>query len=111
VLGERRSLQHLSFWNYPEKFRTITWSETIKKGAKGLGGLDLGKVQAVEHNYVRTVKGLIRKEIFFIPRRLAQAFDGSTLWFGVEPGLEYGFRRTNPPSEDEFAKASPRHVS
>jgi hypothetical protein len=70
-------------------------------------GLDLGKVQAVEFNYVRTVKGLISKETFFIPRELAEAFDGSTLWFCVPRGLEGAIRRAHPPTEAAFARPSP----
>lgn len=98
VVGERRSLRDLSFWAYPEKVMKITWSKTIRREAKGLDGFDLGRVHAVESNHVRTVKGLIRKETFFIPRDLAQAFDGSTLWFGIQSGLAHQFRKTNPPA-------------
>jgi hypothetical protein len=94
--GERRSLRHLSLWNYPEKFITIAWSQTIRKKAEGLHGLNLGKVRAVETHYVHTVKGFIRKETFFIPRDLAQGFDGSTLWFGIVPGLEREFQSVGP---------------
>jgi hypothetical protein len=93
-------------WTYREKVKTIAWSKTINKEAQGHHGLDLGRVQAVEPHYVQTVKGLIRKDTFFIPRDLAQAFDGTTVWFGVEPGLEHQFRRTDPPTEEEYARAS-----
>lgn len=101
--GETRPLQESGYWTYPEKTRTIAWSKTIRKQAKGLHGLNLGKVQAVESHHVRTERGFIRKETFFIPRDLVQAFDGSTVWFGVEPGLEREFQRasiwirTSPP--------------
>lgn len=104
--GERRSPGGPSFWNYAQNFSTIVWSEAIKKEAKGLHGADLGRVQAVEAHYVRTVKGLIRKDTFYIPRDLAQAFDGSTLWFHVEPGFEHEFRRMNPPAIHEMVRAS-----
>jgi hypothetical protein len=105
--GERRSRRDLSFWAYPEKAKTIPWSKTIKKEAKGVDGLYLGKVQAVEAHHVRTVKGLIRKETFLIPRELVQAFDGSKLWFGVEPGLEHQRLRMNPSTRDGLDRSSP----
>jgi hypothetical protein len=57
--GERRSFRHLSFWNYPDKFITIAWSQTIRKKAEGLHGLNLGKVRAVETHYVHTLKGFV----------------------------------------------------
>jgi hypothetical protein len=64
-------LKNRSFWTYPEKIKAITWSRTINKEARGLDGFSLGKVQAVEPNFVRIVKGLLRKETYLIPRDLA----------------------------------------
>ncbi len=61
------------------------WSETIKKEARGLDAFDLGEVRAVRPKYVKTQKGVLRRETFYLPRELAEAFDGSTLWFRVAP--------------------------
>jgi hypothetical protein len=99
ALGEGRSMRKLSFWTYPEKFRTIEWSKTMRKVAKGLDGVYLGRVHTVESHYVRTVRGVIRKEMFLIPRELAQAFDGYTLWFGVKTDLLHQYRSTNATNE------------
>jgi hypothetical protein len=63
----------------------IVWSETIRKEARGMDAFDLGEVHAVERNYVKTKRGLFRKETFCLPRNLAEAFDGSILWFRVTP--------------------------
>jgi hypothetical protein len=95
AFGEFHRLQDPAYWTYPEKTTTIAWSRTIRKQAEGLHGLNLGRVQAVGPRYVRTSRGFIRKQTFFIPRDLVQAFDGSTVWFGVEPGLERGFQRAS----------------
>jgi len=85
----------------------IMWSETVKKEARGFNAFDLGEVQAVEPHYVKTKKGALNRETFYIPRDLAEAFDGSTLWFSVTPAqAETEFRRKRPPTEEEFARYS-----
>jgi len=94
--GESRPPQDPEYWTYPERTRTIAWSRTIRKQAEGLHGLNLGRIQAVGPRYVRTSRGFIRKQTFFIPRDLVQAFDGSTVWFGVELDLERRFQRASP---------------
>ncbi len=81
----------------------------MKKEARGLDAFDLGEVHAVEPHYVKTQKGMLKRETFYLPRDLAEAFDGSTLWFRVAPGqAEAEFRRETPPTEEEYNKYS-RH--
>jgi hypothetical protein len=83
------------------------WSQTIRKEAKGLDAFDLGEVQAVAPHYVKTEKGLFNKEIFYLPRDLAEVFDGSTLWFRIaQDQAEAEFRREAPPTAEEYAKYS-----
>ncbi len=87
------------------KSTTIMWSETLKKEARGLDTLDLGEVQAVEPYYVKTERGVLKRETFYLPRDLAEAFDGSTLWFGITAAqAEREFRRDVPPTEEEYMK-------
>jgi len=69
------------------------------------------KVEAVEPHYVQTAKGLVQKEKFFLPRDLAVDFDGSTLWFNLEAGVEDRFRRATPPTEEEYAIYSVRNAA
>jgi hypothetical protein len=78
----------------------MMWSETIKKEARGLKALDLGEVQAVGPYRVKTERGLLKKETFYIPRDLAEAFDGSTLFFRIAPGEEVEFWRGLPASSE-----------
>jgi hypothetical protein len=83
----------------------IVWSETIKKEARGIEDFDLGEVQAVEPHFVKTEKGVVKRETFYLPRVCAEAFDGSTLWFVVtSEHAETEFRRDTPPTEEEYAK-------
>ena len=81
---------------------SIVWSETWKKEVRGAEGCDLGEVQSIEHHYVKTQKGVLRRKMFYLPRDIAEGFDGSTLWFGLTRELAEEFRRTTPPSEREY---------
>lgn len=60
------------------------WSEILKKGANGIdNNCDLGEIQKVEAENIVTVKGIINKLKYRIPKRLIAGFDGRTLYFGI----------------------------
>jgi hypothetical protein len=59
----------------------IDWNDVIKKEARGSGDEDLGEVQEVTGNYVLVQRGTINKEKFYIPRDLAESYDGSVITF------------------------------
>jgi len=61
----------------------IKWTQTIKKEARGVNGLDLGEVQQVEIESIITQKGTIEKEQYRIPKNLVEKFDGNVLWFNL----------------------------
>ena len=58
---------------------TINWDEVIKKEARGKNEEDLGEVQEIGDTYVLVQKGLISKEKFYIPKYLAEGYDGKML--------------------------------
>jgi hypothetical protein len=81
----------------------ITWTDVVKKEAKGLNDFSLGEVQEVGTNYIFTQRGTIRKSKFYIPQYLVRGFDGHTLWFNVsESQAEIEFKREMPPAPDEY---------
>jgi hypothetical protein len=57
----------------------IDWNETIKKEARGINDEDFGEVQDVQGNYVLVQKGIVDKEKFYIPKDLANSYDGTVL--------------------------------
>jgi hypothetical protein len=60
------------------------WNELLKKEANGIDdNCDLGEIQEVEADYIVTVKGIVNKLKFRIPRNLIAGFDGRTLYFGI----------------------------
>ena len=87
--------------------KSIDWFELglSRKEARGLNNYDLGEVQEVGQTYVVTQKGSIKKEKFYIPKYLAEGYDGEVLRFRVsEEDAINNFARDSPPSADEYYK-------
>ena len=82
----------------------IDWKELKGKEARGVEKkVDLGEVQGVGRNYVITKKGMAKKETFYIPKYLAQGFDGKRLYFNVTEGQKGEFIRDSPPTYEEYS--------
>lgn len=60
---------------------SINWNEVIKKEARGKNDEDLGEVQEIGDTYVLVQKGLINKEMFYIPQDEVESYDGDVLRF------------------------------
>jgi hypothetical protein len=61
----------------------IPWNEVIKKEARGINDEDFGKVQEIQGNYVLIQRGIIKTEIFYIPKDQAESYDGNILNFRI----------------------------
>ena len=61
----------------------IKWDDVIKKEARGINNADLGEVHTVESDNVITEIGITEHDRFYLPKSLAERFDGKTLWFKV----------------------------
>ena len=87
--------------------KSIDWFEIglSKKEARGLSNCDLGEVQEVGQTYVVTQKGTIKKEKFYIPKYLAEGYDGDVLRFKLtEAEAKNKFVRDMPPSAQEYSR-------
>ena len=62
---------------------TIDWDKVIKKEARGLDDYDLGEVQEVNADIVKTKKGVVDKDKFYLPRSKALRFEEDKLWFEI----------------------------
>jgi hypothetical protein len=62
---------------------TINWTDVVKKEARGINDADLGEVQEVRSDFVITKAGVVDKEVYSIPKNLAERYDGHKLWFKV----------------------------
>ena len=61
----------------------IKWDDVIKKEARGINNADFGEVHTVESDYVVTEIGITEHDRFYLPKSLADRFDGKTLWFKI----------------------------
>ena len=59
---------------------TVLWGELKGKKVKSNDGKDLGDIDKISQNYIKLEKGTIKKEKFWVPKYLADAFDGKVLW-------------------------------
>jgi hypothetical protein len=82
---------------------TILWGELKGKTVKANDGADLGEISKISQNYIRVEKGHIKKDKFWIPKFLADAFDGKMLWLlaSVEE-IQRRFQYNKEPSADQF---------
>jgi stress response protein YsnF len=88
-----------------QNYNSIVWDGIIKKEARGSNDEDLGEVQEIGDTYVLTQKGMLQKQKFYIPKYLAEGYDGSVLRFSVsEEEAKNSFVRYSPPSGGEYYK-------
>ena len=57
--------------------------DIIKKEAVAKDFTELGEIQEIGLEYVITQKGIINKDIFYIPKHLVDRFDGIHVWFNI----------------------------
>src|SRR5207247_9650648 len=85
---------------------TTLWKTLKGKNVKTNDGEDLGEVKEVSENYLHIEKGTVRKEKFWIPKYVADAFDGKTLWLLMgedELRERYQYGTAEPPAKDKYA--------
>jgi len=59
---------------------SVLWDVLKGKKVKTNDGKELGEIKEFSQNYARVEKGTLRKDSFWIPKYVADAFDGNTLW-------------------------------
>jgi uncharacterized protein (TIGR02271 family) len=86
----------------------INWSEVIKKEARGSNDEDLGEVQEITNGYILVQKGIINKEMFYIPQNHVESYDGSILRFRIsEEEMNKYVGESSPPSiEEQYASTT-----
>jgi hypothetical protein len=71
----------------------INWDEVLKKEARGIGDYDLGEVDEVQFDTIVTKKGIVDKDKFYLPKNLAERYDGHNIWFKISKEDAQQFRR------------------
>ena len=85
---------------------TTLWKTLKGRDVKTNDGKDLGEIKDISDNYIHVEKGTIHKESFWIPKYIADAFDGKILWLlideeGLREKYQYG---KETPQGDQYAK-------
>ncbi len=63
---------------------TILWREMKGKKVKSVDGEKLGNIEKISQNYVMIEEGLANKKRFWIPKFLADFYDGKFLWLHIK---------------------------
>src|SRR6187431_1396795 len=81
---------------------TVLWSELKNKEVKSNDGKKLGKIKKISQNHFRIEKGSVGKKSFWVPKNLADAYDGEYLWLSNnEEEIRGKFFYGEEPSVDE----------
>jgi hypothetical protein len=81
---------------------TILWTDLDDVEVKSNDGKKLGKIKKISQNHFRVEKGSIGKKSFWMPKNLADAYDGDYLWLtNNEEEIHDKFLYGEEPSVDE----------
>ena len=73
----------------------ILWEQLKGKKVKTNDDQDVGEIKEVAQNYIRLEKGIVNKDKLWIPKYLADAYDGKVLWLIISSeDLTKGYIRT-----------------
>jgi hypothetical protein len=84
---------------------TRTWKTIKGKKVKTSDGKDIGEIKKISENHLLLEQGRVHKQGFWIPKYVADAFDGKVLWLmlseeEVRGRYQYG---KEPPTQDNYA--------
>jgi hypothetical protein len=86
---------------------TVLWSDLKNRKVKSNDGKKLGKIKKISQNHFRVEKGSIGKKSFWIPKNLADAYDGEYLWLSNnENEIRDKFFYGEEPSVDDQVTSS-----
>lgn len=81
---------------------TVLWTELDDTKVKSNDGKKLGKIKKISQNHFRVEKGSLSKKSFWLPKNLADAYDGDYLWLSNnEEEVHDKFLYGEEPSVDD----------
>jgi hypothetical protein len=80
---------------------TVLWNMVKGKKVTTNDGEDVGEIKEISQNFIRIEKGTFSKDKYWIPKYLADAYDGKRLWLLVseEHLLQRYLYGEEPPAE------------
>ncbi len=83
----------------------ILWEQLKGKKVKTNDGQDVGEIKEITQNSIRLEKGLVNKDKFWIPKYLADAYDGKVLWLVISnDDLAKGYSYTTEPDREQYTR-------
>ena len=81
---------------------TILWDEMKDKQVKSIDGENLGKIEKISQNHIMIEEGLMKKKRFWIPKFVADVYDGKFVWLDIkqEELKDPYFYDKEPPSSE-----------
>jgi hypothetical protein len=84
---------------------TVLWNMLKGKEVKTNDGEDVGDIKEISQNFIRIEKGTIKKDKYWIPKYLADAYDGKRLWLLVsEEHLLQRYLYGEEPAAEQYTK-------
>jgi hypothetical protein len=82
---------------------TVLWSELKDKKVKSKDSEKLGRIIRISDNHFKIEKGLVSKKTFWIPKNIADAYDGKYVWLNSneEQIHDKFFYGEEPPESDQ----------
>ena len=85
--------------------RPNLWEQLKDKQVKTKDGNDLGKIKEVAQKYIRLEKGAINKDKYWIPKYVADAYDGKVLLLLVSSDdISKGYSYSTHPGPEEYTQ-------
>ena len=63
---------------------SILWVEIEGINVKSVDGENLGKIEKISQNHVMIEEGLVKKKRFWIPKFVADYYDGKSIWLDIK---------------------------
>ena len=82
---------------------SILWDEMKDKTVKSVDGEKMGKIEKISQNHIMIEEGLIKKKKFWIPKFLADVYDGKFLWLDIKKEeLRQRYYYDQEPAESQY---------
>lgn len=83
----------------------VTWDEIKGEKVKSNDGNKIGKIKEISKYHLRIKKGSVKKKSFWIPKSLADTYDGKYLWLITdEDEIRQKYLYGEEPSGDKSTK-------
>ena len=82
---------------------SILWGEMKDKKVKSVDGEALGKIEKISQNHIMVEEGFIKKKKFWLPKFLADVYDGKFLWLDIKKEeIKQRYYYDREPEESQY---------